>query len=126
MSDIVFVFGSNLAGRHGRGSAAAAKQRYGAKHGVGVGRCGQSYAIPTKDEKLKVLSLSSINKYIQSFIQYACEHSDTIFQVVEIGTGLAGYKHEQIAPMFKNAPRNCLLSKRWCNILDRDYVEWES
>lgn len=39
----IFVFGSNLAGRHGRGSAYTAKLHYGAKYGVGVGRTGQTH-----------------------------------------------------------------------------------
>ena len=34
----IFVFGSNIAGRHGRGAALYAKQNYGAVYGVGIGR----------------------------------------------------------------------------------------
>ena len=45
----IFVFGSNLAGRHGKGAALHAKLHYGAIVGRGVGRQGNSYAIPTKD-----------------------------------------------------------------------------
>lgn len=34
----VFVFGSNLAGRHGKGAALHARRERGAVHGVGAGR----------------------------------------------------------------------------------------
>ena len=50
---MIFVFGSNLAGRHGAGAALYAARKYGAKYGVGVGRTGDAYALPTKDENLK-------------------------------------------------------------------------
>jgi hypothetical protein len=45
----IFVFGSNLAGRHGAGAALAALKDHGAIYGRGEGLQGQSYAIPTKD-----------------------------------------------------------------------------
>jgi len=54
---IVFVFGSNLAGRHGRGAALYALKHYGAVYGEGIGLQGNSYAIPTKDRHLNVLTL---------------------------------------------------------------------
>lgn len=55
-TDRVFVFGSNLAGRHGKGAALWARQHRGAVYGVGEGYRGNSYAIPTKDEHLRSLS----------------------------------------------------------------------
>ena len=51
----IFVFGSNLAGRHGKGAALHARSYYGAKYGVGEGRTGKSYAVPTKDRDLRVI-----------------------------------------------------------------------
>jgi len=56
----IFVFGSNRAGRHGNGAALAARRQHGAIYGQGEGLQGQSYAIPTKDEKLKTLGLDAI------------------------------------------------------------------
>ena len=53
----IFVFGSNLAGRHGAGAALYARQYRGAIYGKGVGLQGNSYAIPTKDFNIKTLSL---------------------------------------------------------------------
>lgn len=106
----IFVFGSNLAGRHGRGSALAAVQRWGAVPGMGIGLQGNSYAIPTKDYDLKVLPLKTIGKYVRHFLEFALKHLDDMeFEVVAIGCGLAGYKPEQIAPMFMHATTNVIL-----------------
>lgn len=113
MKDTIFVFGSNLAGRHGAGSAKHAYLYYGAKYGVGIGRTGNSYAIPTKDKNLKVLSLSEINKYVQEFVKYAIANPDLKFEVVKIGCGLAGYSENEISPMFQNTPENVRLPEGW-------------
>ena len=56
----VFVFGANLAGRHGKGAAATARQAYDAETGVGEGRTGDAYALPTKDESLTARPLAAI------------------------------------------------------------------
>ena len=45
---MIFVFGSNLRGIHGKGAALHAKQKHGAVQGVGEGLRGNSYALPTK------------------------------------------------------------------------------
>ena len=94
MSEQIFVFGSNLAGRHGKGAALAARNENGAVYGVGVGRTGNAYAIPTKDAQIKTLDLSIIHRYVREFLIYAEAHPDLEFKVTAIGTGLAGYKHE--------------------------------
>ena len=108
MTDI-FVFGSNLAGRHGKGAALCAFHDYGAEYHVGVGRTGQAYAIPTKDGNLKSLPLGAIALYVDNFIKYAKLNKDLTFQITAIGCGLAGYTPEQMAPMFKDATPNCIL-----------------
>lgn len=104
----IFVFGSNLAGRHGAGAALHAKKHYGAIYGKGYGKQGNSYAIPTKDEYLETLPLNIIKDYVQNFIgftKYAkWRRPEYKFIVTNIGTGLAGYKISDIAPMF----RECL------------------
>lgn len=105
----VFVFGSNLAGRHGLGAARRAHEAYGAEMGVGEGMTGNSYAIPTKDENLNVLPLEAIKLYVNRFKAYAHKNSDLKFYVTKIGCGLAGYKEEEIAPLFDNCPWNCEL-----------------
>ena len=113
----VFVFGSNMAGRHGKGAALFAKEKCGAIYGRGVGRQGNSYAIPTKDANIKTLPLGVIAVYVQEFIEYARLHGGTDFQVTAIGCGLAGYKPEQIAPMFKGVGPNVHLPPEFASIL---------
>jgi hypothetical protein len=112
---MVFVFGSNLAGRHGAGAALAARQHHGAIYGQGVGRQGDAYAIPTKDAKLVTLRLDVIAVHVDQFLRYARNHSDTLFNVTRVGCGLAGYKDSDIAPMFADAPMNCHLPDGWRN-----------
>jgi hypothetical protein len=109
----IFVFGSNLAGRHGKGAALYAKQFFGAVYGVGYGRTGNSYAIPTKDEALRVLPLTTIQAWCFAFIEYAKAHPELTFVVTPVGTGLAGYTKDQIAPFFNGMPLNCRYSETW-------------
>ena len=116
MKKEIFVFGSNLAGRHGKGAALTAYRNYGAIYGQGIGIQGNSYAIPTKDEQIQTLPLHKIKKYVEQFIKFAKLNPDMIFKVTAIGTGLAGYDEVDIAPMFNNAPDNCILPVGWRNL----------
>ncbi len=105
----IFVFGSNLAGRHGKGAALHARRHHGAIYGQGVGLQGGSYAIPTKDHHLNTLPLSRIEPYVRQFLSFAAANPGMIFQITPIGCGLAGYEPRQIAPTFRGAPPNCVL-----------------
>jgi len=116
MKNQIFVFGSNLAGRHGKGAALTAYRKYGAIYGQGVGMQGNSFAIPTKDENLNTLPVNKIANYVDKFINYAALNPDLTFQVTRIGCGLAGYDDGDIAPLFKSAPNNCILPVGWRNI----------
>ena len=114
---MIFVFGSNLAGRHGKGAALFARQHHGAVQGCGIGPSGNSYAIPTKDIKLRTLPIVSIAGYVKHFIRYAVLHPALDFEVTRIGCGLAGYTDAQIAPLFHDAPPNCHLPPEWAEYL---------
>ena len=111
--NFIFVFESNLAGRHEKGAALTARLYHDAIYGQGNGRQGNSYAIPTKDVYLRSLPLETINFYVNIFLTYAKDNPDLSFFVTRIGCGLAGYKDTDIAPMFKNAPNNCDLPLTW-------------
>lgn len=115
----VFVFGSNLAGRHGKGAALCAKKYFGAVQGQGIGRQGRSYAIPTKNERLQVLDLGTIQTYVSDFLEYALTREQTLFEVSRVGCVLAGYKNEEIAPMFLEAPSNCRFDHAWQVLIDK-------
>lgn len=120
MKPHVFVFGSNLAGRHGAGSAKEALKNHGAIYGQGIGRQGNSYAIPTKGRNLEILSLDEIRRYVSGFLVYAGFEHDEEFDIVAVGCGLSSYKPEQIAPMFRDAPANCRLPKEFLEVLGKD------
>ena len=113
---VVFVFGSNLAGRHGKGAAWNACQNWGAEYGVGKGRTGDAYAIPTKDNKLRILPLHRIKKYVNDFVKYAEKYKNTMFYVTAFGTGLAGYSIKEIKDLFDDIdqlPYNIVFTKDW-------------
>lgn len=124
MAAIVFVFGSNEAGVHGAGAAAHAYAKKGARWGRSYGHCGDSFAIPTKDEYIETMPLSRIKQYVDGFLAYAAGHRKLRFQVTAIGCGLAGYKHSDIAPMFKGATINCEFDEAWRPFLGDDYKYW--
>lgn len=105
----VFVFGSNESGIHGAGAAKQALNSFGAEWGTGYGPTGQCFAIPTKDRNIQTLPLEAIEMYVKSFIEYADKRPALTFLLTPIGTGLAGYKVEDIAPMFKEVPSNVVL-----------------
>ncbi len=107
---MIFVFGSNLAGRHGAGAALHAAKNCGAIYGQGHGLQGQSYGIPTKDHRIRTLPLHVISTFVDDFKRFARERPKMQFQVTNIGCGLAGYHVKDIAPMFKGAPDNCHFS----------------
>ena len=109
----IFVFGSNLAGRHGKGAALYAKQVCGAIYGQGIGLQGNSYAIPTKDENIQSLPLDEIRKHVQEFKEFAIKNPGLTFRVTRIGCGLAGYDDVDISPMFKGSPSNVILPDEW-------------
>ena len=97
----VFVFGSNLAGRHGKGAAEQAK-KWGALYGKARGRMGQTYAIPTKDFTVeKALPLPIIETMIWEFLQHAKSHPEDRFLVTRIGCGWAGYTPQQVGYLFQ-------------------------
>lgn len=123
----VFVFGSNLAGRHGRGAAKTAV-KWGAIYEQSQGIQGRTYAIPTKNENVNnTLSIDEIQKYVNDFINYAKENPDKIFLVTEIGCGLAGLNARQVAPLFSKAVyiSNIYLPKSFWNILRLNYESTE-
>jgi len=117
--DDVFVFGSNLKGIHGAGAAKEAL-KWGAEWGKSCGHYGQTYAIPTKNVKLKTLFLTTIEPFVIEFIEYAKENPDLRFLVTPIGCGMAGYLPSAIAPLFKDAidVKNIYLPQSFWRVLN--------
>lgn len=94
----IFVFGSNLAGKHIGGAARQAYQKFGAEWGIGNGLTGRSYAIPTMHGGIEVIA-----PYIEQFIQFATDHPEMKFLVTKIGCGVAKFHPQDIAPLFAPA-----------------------
>lgn len=109
----IFVFGSNLAGIHGAGAARDAHLNHGAVMGIGEGRTGNAYALPTKDWHIQSLSLREIAVHARRFILYANRNPTEQFFVTRIGCGLAGFKDADIAPLFRGVPFNCVMPIEW-------------
>jgi len=99
----VFVFGSNAHGLHDGGAARDAFQKFGAIWGEGHGHHGQSYAIDTMS------GFPTLAAEVDTFLAYARAHPELRFQVTPIGTGIAGYRADQIAPLFADKPENVVL-----------------
>ncbi len=124
--DEVFVFGSDLQGLHVGGAAHAAVLRFGAVIGKGVGMQGQSYAIPTVQGQsyatpTMLKPVDTIRPYVDDFIEYARQHKERLFLVTRIGCGKAGFKDEEIAPLFARAmgDNNIVLPKTFVRIIRR-------
>lgn len=99
----VFVFGSNREGHHAGGAARVALDRFGAVWGHGEGLQGDSYAIPT---------MGSRNEFVAGvtrFLGFASEHPELTFLVTKVGTGIAGWPVDLVAPMFVGSPANVVL-----------------
>ena len=113
----IFVFGSNLAGAHGGGAAWLAFKQFGAVWGEGVGMYGQTYAIPTMQGGVK-----TIEPYVDKFCEYVWCHPELTFLVTRIGCGIAGFKDEEIAPLFADLidTDNVSLPQQWVDIIHEE------
>jgi hypothetical protein len=121
----VFVFGSNEGGKHGAGAACTARKYYGAIYGQAEGMQGNSYGIPTVDSMIRrSLGLKEIGVYVRRFLDYSDNHPEINFKITRIGCGLAGLKDKDIAPMFKNASKNCFFDTKWRPWLKKEQQYW--
>lgn len=123
--DTIFVFGSNPEGRHGAGAAKVAREQFGAQYGVGEGLTGNSYALPTKDLRVKEnrglrsIPRETIVESIQKLYETARRMPDKKFKVAYRNTDTAslnGYTGLEMIDMFKDAgqiPSNIVFSKEW-------------
>ena len=106
----IFVFGSNLQGMHAGGAARLACSKFGAIMGQGVGLQGSCYAIPTMQG-----GVDTIRPYVDEFIAFAKQHPELTFLVTRIGCGIAGFRDEEISPLFEQAHNidNIVLPPNW-------------
>lgn len=124
-ANTIFVFGSNPEGRHSAGAALTAQQQFGAIYGQGEGLQGNSYALPTKDlrvkknKSLRSISSSKITENIKTLYAVARQHPDKLFKIAYRNLDdatLNGYTGWEMIDMFLNAgaiPSNVVFSKEW-------------
>ncbi len=122
---VVFVFGSNPEGRHGLGAARVAKDRFGARYGVGEGLVGNSYALPTKDLRvtanrgLRSIAPEAITESVKRMYGTARQNPDRLFCIAYRNTddaSLNGYTGHEMMDMFNAAgpvPGNVVFSQEW-------------
>ena len=109
----IFVFGSNLSGIHGAGAAKRAYMYHAAVWGQGEGLHGDSYALPTKGHNITFMPIGEVVQYVEKFLRFAAHCTECRFKVTRVGCGLAGFKDEEIAPLFRDAPANCTFDSAW-------------
>jgi len=103
----IFVFGSNAEGDHGGGAALIAAERFGAEWGVGEGRTGRTYALPTMG------GWGEVERSAAHFLDYARENPGLVFYLTKVGCGIAGYDEARVAPLFAAAPPNVIRPASW-------------
>lgn len=96
-SEEIFVFGSNKDGNHYGGAAHYAHQRWGAEWGVGEGRTGMCYALPTME------GFESLYDAVTRFTRWAEQDMEHNYLVTPVGCGIAGYTPNDVAPLFLEA-----------------------
>ena len=114
----IVIVGTNKDGAHLGGFAAYCKEHFGLVDGVARGRSGDCYAIDTMS------GLDAIKEQIPAFIEAAKVLPLCTFLVTQIGTGIAGFTVEQIAPLFAAAKdvENIYLPKEFWDILNVEKV----
>lgn len=118
----IFVFGSNEMGHHVGGAARLAHDKWGATWGQHFGRSGNTFAIPTLKmsatyNSLHKLTLDEIQSYVDKLFCYCWIFDHLDFYITEIGCGIAGFKYEEIGPLFKDFKHlsNVYLPKKFLN-----------
>ena len=108
----IFVFGSNLNGAHGAGAAKQAL-KWGAVMGHVEGLKGKTYAFPTLNKKMNRVSTKELEASVKRFFKCAVKNPDLTFLMTPVGTGIAGFSHQEMKPFFKDAPANIVLPDEW-------------
>lgn len=124
LSQLVEVFGSNARGVHGAGHAAHCSRFRGAEYGVGFGRTGMSFAIPTKETPYSgPLDLGEIYHHVGQLYGYVEAHPNERFIAGRIGCGLAGIPEQDMINMLAGlggVPRNLRWPNLWMETLAPD------
>jgi hypothetical protein len=113
----IFVFGSNILGNHYGGAANMAYQQWDYPWGRSFGLQGQCFAIPTCDSFLLPLPFPIVKFFIEEFLLLTNKFSHLTFLVTPIGCGIACFRPEDIASLFKDYPNNVILPESFIKII---------
>lgn len=112
----IFVFGSNMAGRHGKGAALQARYDFGAVYGVAEGLTGHCYAFPTLNADFTKRTYEQLVESRDKFYQTAGGLPEWRFMMTRVGTGLAGFPDGWMRRLFTAGvavPENVVLPEDW-------------
>jgi hypothetical protein len=114
----VYVFGTDSKGNHKGEHAAFAMRYHGAQAGTWNGPSGNSYMIPYRNGEGHLLPLKVIGNYVKDFLAYAASRPDSSFQVTRFASGGDAYGDDEVAALFRAAPKNVALPGIWARALD--------
>lgn len=114
----VFVFGSDLAGRHEGDAGGAAVRLHGAEAGAWSGQTGHAYVIPYRNKHRQLLPLDVIRSYVDTFSHFAESQPSLSFLVNRFGCETDAHPEADMARLFSGVPANCWLPGRWSRLLN--------
>ena len=109
----IFVFGSNLAGKHGIGTSKFAQEKFGAIPDIVEGITGQCYALPIMGVNMEHFSDERLTQSIYTLWNFAESHSSLFFLLSKIGCGLVGFDYDYMAYKFRGGPMNIIKPTDW-------------
>jgi hypothetical protein len=114
----IFVFGSNTSGEHFGGASRYAYDHFGAVWGKAEGLQGNSYGVITLDFFGKIsIGIPFITEQVLKLYSFASGHPELTFLVPKIGSGISGFKVEEIRTIFISLrpvqPDNIVLPKEF-------------
>ena len=130
--NVIFVFGSNPEGRHGKGAALTARLHFGAIYGQARGIQGNSYAIVTKElrNNYPAITIDNIYDEILKLYEYAKCHKEKKFciayRTLENEKSLCGYTGYELLQLFlkpSSIPSNIYFSEEWYKIFLTRYCK---
>lgn len=102
----VIIVGTNLNGHHNGGAADQAYEHFGLAWGVSEGISGHTYAFPTLGYEMEKLDTIELEAMRDNLFTTANALTSVKFYLTPVGTGIAGFKLEEIEPLFTNLPSN--------------------
>ena len=122
----IFVFGSNTEGRHGKGAALIAKEKFGAIYGKSQGLQGRSYAIVTKDLNSNIQpsrTPEQIKEEIKNLYKFAIDNKDLDFYIAYTtlqSRNLNAYSTKELAYLFASfdiIPSNIIFEEGFLELI---------